>query len=335
VNFAGQQSTIVTVLCGVPQGSVLGPVLFLLYTADVIAIAQRHGFLVHSYADDTQIYFHDKASSVDTRLPRLKECISEIDRWMSSNRLCLNADKTQFIWLGTRQQLAKVHSHTVELEAATLSVATEVTCLGVIFDKELTFSKHVTSVVRRCFYQMRQLRTVRKSLTTEAAKTVVHALIASRLDYCNSVFYQISAANLQALQSVLNAAARLVMRKRKFDRITATLRDDLHWLPIRQRIMYKICTIVYKCTHGTAPSYLAEMCTPVAANTGRSNLRSATHGDLLVPRTRTMTYGPRSFAVSGPCIWNDLPPTLRASPGTLGQFQNTLKTILFCSAYGT
>jgi len=80
-------------------------VLFLLYTADVTVIAQQHGFLAHCYADDTRIYFHDKA--VDTRLPRLKECISEIDFWMSSNRLCLNADKTQFISLGTRQQLVK------------------------------------------------------------------------------------------------------------------------------------------------------------------------------------------------------------------------------------
>jgi len=92
------------------------------------------------------------------------------------------------------------------------------------------FYKHVTTVVRRCFY-LRQLRTVRKSLTTEAAKTVVHALIASRIDCCNSVFYRISAANLQALQSVLNASARLVMRKWKFDHITATLharRSTLH-----------------------------------------------------------------------------------------------------------
>jgi len=141
---------------------------------------------------------------------------------------------------------------------------------------------------RFIFYHLRQLRRVRKSLTTEAAKTVVHALIASGIDYCNSVFYRISAANLQAL-SVLNASARLVMQKRKFDHITATLHNDLHWLPIRQRIVYKLCTIVYKCIHGTAPSYLTELCTPVAASTGRHHLRSAAHSDLLVPRTRTIT----------------------------------------------
>ena len=88
---------------------------------------------------------------------------------------------------------------------------------------------------------------------------------------------------------------------------TATLRDDLHWLPIRPRITYKLCTIVYKCLHGAAPSYLTEMCVPVAASTGRRCLRSAARGDLMVSRTRTITYGSRSFAVSGPRVWNDLP----------------------------
>jgi len=155
-----------------------------------------------------------------------------------------------------------------------------------------------------------------------------------RLDYCNSVFHQISAANLHALQSVLNAAARLVMRKRKYDHITATLRDDLHWLPIRQREMYKLCTIVYKCLHAAAPPYLSELCIPVSTSAGCHFLRSATYGDLLVPRTSTSTYGPRSFAVSGPSVWNKLPATLRISP-TLGQFQSKLKAVLFRSAYET
>ena len=120
----------------------------------------------------------------------------------------------------------------------------------------------------------------------------------------NSVFHQISAANLHALQYFLNAAAHLVMRKRKYDHITATLRDDLHWLPIRQLVMYKLCTIVHKCLHAAAPPYLSELCIPVSTSVGRHFLRSATYGDLLVPRTSTSTYGPRSFAVSGLSVWN-------------------------------
>ena len=102
------------------------------------------------------------------------------------------------------------------------------------------------------------------------------------------------------------------MRKRKYDQITSTLCDDLHWLPICQRIVYKLSSIVYKCLHGAAPSYLINLCVPVATNTSCHYLHSTTHADLLVPRTRMVTYGPRSFAVSGPflltylscsCLW--------------------------------
>jgi len=102
-----------------------------------------------------------------------------------------------------------------------------------------------------------------------------------------------------------------------------------------QRILYKLSTIVYKCIHGAAPSYLTNLCVTVATNTSRRYVRSTTHGDLQVPRTRTVTYGPRSFAVSGPTIWNTLPSTLRVSTTTLGQFQSGLKTMLFRLAYGT
>ena len=113
------------------------------------------------------------------------------------------------------------------------------------------------------------------------------------------------------------------MRKRKYDHITATLRDNLHWLPIRQRVrqrvMYELCTIVHKCLHTAAPLYLSELCIPVSTSAGRHFLRSATYGDLLVPRTSTSTYGPRSFAVSGPSVWNKLPATLLVSP-TLGSW---------------
>ena len=332
VNFSGGLSNKYEIQCGVPQGSVLGPVLFILYAADVIAIAERHGFRVHSYADDTQLYFHDKAAACEMRLPRFSRCINEIESWMTSNRLKMNADKTDFIWLGTRQQLAKLQCKTVDLGAIQIPVSKVVTCLGVVFDSEMTFSAHVKSLVRRCFYHLRQLRTVRRCLTTESTKTLVHALVASRMDYCNGVFYKLSATNMRALQSVLNAAARLITRKRKFDHISTAIRD-LHWLPVRQRIEYKLSTLVYKCLHQTAPSYISELCVPVSHVAGRHYLRSAVHGDLQVPATKTVTYGPRSFAVSGPTIWNSLPRPLHHSTLTLKQFQSGLKTHLFSVAY--
>ena len=194
---------------------------------------------------------------------------------MSSNRLRMNADKTQFVWLGTRQQLVQIRCHTIDFQTAAITVEYEATV------------KHMKSVVRWCFYYMRQLRTVRKTrISLDPVKTLVQALVASRLDYCNSILYPIS-----VVQSVFNAAARLVMRWPHYT-ITANLRNDLHWLPIWQRVSFKQFTMVYKCLHMTAPVYLAEMCVPVAASTGRQCLHSASYGNLTVPRTRTPNYGP-------------------------------------------
>ena len=126
------------------------------------------------------------------------------------------------------------------------------------------------------------------------------------------------------------------MWKWKYEHITATLCDNLHvsrlsvtLLKIRQRITHKLCIIVYNCLHGAAPYYLTELCVLVAASTGYCCFCSAAREDLMVPRTRTITYGSRSFTVSRPRVWNDLPPTLRSSSTILGQFQSRQNTTLF------
>ena len=134
--------------------------------------------------------------------------------------------------------------------------------------------------------------------------------------------------------SHLHSAARLIMRKRKFDSITSTIRDDLHWLPVPQRIDYKLCMIIYRCLHQTAPVYLQDLCMPVSTTASRRHLRSAARGDLQVLATKTVTFGPRSFASSAPKLWNGLPLPLRDSTLTLRQFGSRLKTHLFSLAYG-
>ena len=154
---------------------------------------------------------------------------------MSSNRLKLNADKTDFIWLSMRQQLSKVNRDCIVLDGFNIKPSPEVTLLGVVIDEELKFTSHIKRLTGRCYYQLRQLWTVRCALSKETLKLLVHALIISRLDYCNSVFNNVAAVHLHPLQSVLHAAARLVVQKRKYDHITDK-RDYLHWLPINYRI---------------------------------------------------------------------------------------------------
>ena len=148
-------------------------------------------------------------------------------------------------------------------------------------------------------------------MTADVAKILVNAFITSRVDYCNSVFNNISAVGILPLQRVLNAAARVIVRKRKYDHITASIHDDLPWLPVHQRVEFKLCRLVYKCLHQSAPSYLAATCVNIDEMEGRCHLRLAAHGDLVKPTTRGRTYGQRSFAVAGPSIWNSLPSSLK------------------------
>ena len=164
------------------------------------------------------------------------------------------------------------------------------------------------------FYQLRQLRSVRRSLSINACTALVRAFVSSRLEYCNSLLAKIVDGLVDQLQTVLRVAARLVLRKRKFDPISADIRDRLHWLPFRSRIDFKLDLFVYKCFHGIAPPYLTEMLVQESTVPALSRLRSTAQGDLLVPRTKTKTIGPRSFAISGPALWNNPPDDLRDLP---------------------
>ena len=333
VVFNGLASTVAEVTSGVPQGSVLEPLLFLLYTADIPVIASEHGLGIHCYADDGQLYVFGKANCADKLVLKVTTCIGVVDAWMSSNRLKLNSDKTQFIWLGSQQQLQKIEIESVALLGDTVVFQPTVNDLGVTIDGPLTMREHVQRICRASYYQLRQLRVVRNSLSTDVCVMLVHAFVSSRLDYCNSLLAGVSDELVNRLQSVLRSAARLVLRKRKFDPISIDLRERLHWLPIRQRIQYKLGLLVYKCLHGLAPSYLSDMLTLVSADPYSCRLRSAAHGDLTVPWTRTVRLGPRSFAVSGPKFWNSLAPELKHPNISLASFKSLLKTELFIRAY--
>ena len=150
--------------------------------------------------------------------------------------------------------------------------------------------------------------------------------ICNRIDYCNSVLYGASRLQLDRLQSILNAAARIILRIPKFSHISASIRNELHWLPVRFRPEFKICLLVRNCLIGTAPAYLQELCVAVSSSAGRRNLRSASRGDLVVPRADTTRFGRRCFSVSGPAIWNSLPQEVRQTMNSAELFKRRLKT---------
>jgi len=183
------------------------------------------------------------------------------------------------------------------------------------------------------FLWIRQLRSVRRTLMSETIIALVNALIISWLNYCNSVLIGAYNIHLWQLQCVLNSVARLIARKQKFDSISSAVCDVLYWLPIRQRVDFKLSVPVFSCIRNLAPSYLMNMCQPVTRNLHRRRLRSAVRGDLIVPPTKTVRYGPCSFAVAGPSTWNALPAPLRNDELSAMSFHRQLKTELYIRTY--
>jgi len=205
--------------------------------------------------------------------------------------------------------------------------------LGILIDSQLTMEGHVWNVVRSWFYQLRQLRSIRRSLPTDARRTLAATFIASRVDYCNGVLYGISSQVIRQLQMVLNAAARLVIGFGRHKHITPALCEVLYWLSVPQQIQFKIAISAFDCVREHCPAYFNNVCIPVAGVSGRAHLRSAECHDMLVPSTRTQPGRP-SFHVASPAVWNSLTSHLRSPSISHGQFRAGLKNHLFTQAYG-
>ncbi len=177
---------------------------------------------------------------------------------------------------------------------------------------------------------MYQISSVRRKLTSDSAKILVQAYVISRLDYCNSLFIGLPKYLLMKLQSVQNAAARVVSGAYKFDHITPIL-QSLHWLKIAQRTQYKVSLITFKALNGTAPSYIRELLVPVDERRTRQ-LRSSHQKLLVTNKTKTKNYGDRAYCNAAPSIWNSLPDNLRKA-NSVSSFKSGLKTHLFKECY--
>ena len=246
VKIGSTLSDLQKLLFGILQGYVLGPLLFSLYTSPLSTLIGRYnGVNFHFYADDTQLYVHLSHMNVSAAFDKLNRCLQDIKEWMSASKLKLNPDKTQFILFGSKKQRERLNAcFPIDILGNPPHPTESVRNLGVWFDSDFSFSKHVQNVCKGCFSQLRDFRNIRQFLTQDAAVSVANAFVSSRLDYCNSPFKSLSKANLHRLQSIQNSAARIATNLCKYTRITPVLRK-LHWLPIQFRSEFKLATLVY------------------------------------------------------------------------------------------
>ena len=304
---------------GEAQGSVLGPNLFNIYIRSLKKYIEPARFSIFGFADDHQL--------IKTFLPVLQVgafqydinyCLNLIAEWMNSFFLRLNESKTNILIIIPPSLKNTITIQGTFINGSCIRFVHSAKNLGIILDDELSCRDQINKVVKSCFMVIRKLSKIKQFLTYEQLRNAVSALIFSRLDYCNSLYFGINATLVNKLQYVQNSAARLVRNRNSFTGSTGDFIRTCHWLHIKQRIVFKIAIMVHKCLNGIAPSCLANMLLQVYS------LRTMK----LEQHIYKGSFGNRCFARIAPKVWNLLPLAIRAEKDTK-KFKKLLKTFLF------
>ena len=315
----------------VPQGSCAGPSLYSLYASTLQEIIPTQ-VQTHGYADDHCLkkQFKPQKNEAQT-ISLLENTLGDVNEWMHENRLKMNNKKTEFITFGSKQMLSKSTITSVNVNGEIITKSPVIRYLGVHLDEVLSMKDHINKKCRIALLNLYKIRNIRSMLTDEACKVLMCALVLSHLDYCNSVLYGLPKCSIMKLQRVQNMAAKITLRRSKYDSSKNALKD-LHWLPIESRMKYKILVLVFQCLQGAAPEYLKQHI-KIKSSVKQWRLRSsARYLPLEVPDSTRKTFAERSFSIAGPKLWNNLPDSIKQVEN-LDQFKSNLKTYFYCHSY--
>jgi len=234
---------------------------------------------------------------------------------MTANLLTLNSSKTEFLLIGLKNQLAKIHNSSLDTFHSARN-------LGFIFDEHLTFSYQITVLFNACYYHIRKLRCIRPYLDSSTACTIATSIVHSNLDYCNSPYYKLFKSQLSRLQQIQNSLVRTVVKAPKSCHISPILRSFC-WLRIAECIEYKLLALTYKVLTTTQPPYLYKL---ISVQRPRSTRSSSVVTLARPPSLSSLKITDRSFRYASPCLWNQLPVSLR-----LNRLKNATFIINFCN----
>ena len=341
VKIRKTESSIEIVIYGVPQGSILGPILFILYTKELADIVRKCGMKLHLYADDSTIYMTlNPANITDINLTicTIENCIMEIKNWMTTNYMQLNEGKTQLIVFGKPYNLnkypndLKISFNDVDITSLDLNspgMKDKGKSLGVMLDNDTSMKRQISAVKQSSSNTLHNLRNIKEYLTVDAKLTLVKSLVLSKLDYCNSLYMNIPQYQVTTLQKILNHCIRFIYNL-PYGACVSDYYLKSHILPVDLRIQFKSSLIVHKSFHASVPPYINNLLHIHDASVQRYNLRSANDMFLLQTKhtARSSNLELRRFSLYAPVVWNELPVEIRQCEDT-DTFKRLLKTFSF------